>query len=135
MRVHLALRRGLIYLLPFALLFVALIGRVAAPDLLERLSLFCFDIYQKAAPREAGDVPIRVVDIDDGSLSQIGQWPWPRSVVAQLVDKLREAGVAVVAFDIDFAEPHRTPIAPALARAKWRSARGGGKAFGGGARS
>ena len=119
MRVHLALRRGLIYLLPFALLFVALIGRVAASDLLERLSLFCFDIYQKAAPREAGDVPIRVVDIDDGSLSQIGQWPWPRTVVAQLVDKLREAGAAVVAFDIDFAEPDRTSpqlLLPLLAR-------------------
>jgi len=54
MRVLLALRRGLIYLLPLALLFVALTGRVAASDLLERLSLFCFDLYQKAAPREAG---------------------------------------------------------------------------------
>jgi adenylate cyclase len=108
MRVHLALRRGLIYLLPLALLFVALTGRVAASDLLERLSLFCFDIYQKAAPREAGDVPIRVVDIDDPSLNKIGQWPWPRTVVAQLVDRLREAGAAVIAFDIDFAEPDRT---------------------------
>ena len=105
--------------MPFALLFVALIGRVAAFDLLERQSLFCFDIYQKAAPREAGNVPIRVVDIDDGSLSQIGQWPWPRTVVAQLVDKLREARAAVVAFDIDFAEPDRTSpqlLLPLLAR-------------------
>src|SRR5271157_271042 len=108
MRVHLALRRGLIYLLPLALLFVALTGRVAASDLLERLSLFCFDLYQKAAPREAGDVPIRVVDIDDPSLNEIGQWPWPRTVIAQLVDRLREAGAAVIAFDIDFAEPDRT---------------------------
>ena len=55
MRVHLALRRSLIYLLPLALLFVALTMRFAASDLLERLSLFCFDLYQKAAPREAGD--------------------------------------------------------------------------------
>src|SRR6516165_3134968 len=108
MRVHLALRRGLIYLLPLALLFVALTGRVVASDLLERLSLFCFDLYQKAAPREAGDAPIRVVDIDDPSLKKIGQWPWPRTVVAQIVDRLREAGAAVVAFDIDFAEPDRT---------------------------
>src|SRR6516165_2996273 len=108
MRVHLALRRGLIYLLPLALLFVALTGRVVASDLLERLSLFCFDLYQKAAPREAGDAPIRVVDIDDPSLKKIGQWPWPRTVVAQLVDRLREAGAAVIAFDIDFAEPDRT---------------------------
>ena len=108
MRIHLALRRGLIYLLPLALLFVALALRVTASDLLERLSLVCFDLYQKAAPREAGDAPIRVVDIDDKSLSEIGQWPWPRTTVAQLIDKLREAGSAVIAFDINFAEPDRT---------------------------
>ena len=108
MRVDLALRRSLIYLLPLALLFFALGMRVAASDLLERLSLLCFDLYQQAAPRVAGDVPIRVVDIDDPSLKKIGQWPWPRTVIAQLVDRLREAGAAVIAFDIDFAEPDRT---------------------------
>ena len=119
MRVHPAFRRGLIYLLPLALLFVALTARVAASDLLERLSLFCFDLYQKAAPREAGDVPIRVVDIDDTSLNKIGQWPWPRNIVAQLIDKLRKAGAAVIAFDIDFAEPDRTSpklLLPLLAK-------------------
>jgi adenylate cyclase len=108
MRVNLALRRSLIYLLPFTLLFFALSIRVTASDLLERLSLLCFDFYQKAAPRMAGDVPIRVVDIDDQSLKRIGQWPWPRTVIAELVDRLREAGASVIAFDIDFAEPDRT---------------------------
>ncbi len=101
-------RHGAIYLLPLALLFVALTVRIAASDLLERLSLFCFDLYQKAAPRESGDAAIRIVDIDDESLSKIGQWPWPRTVVAQLVQRLAEAGAAVIAFDIDFAEPDRT---------------------------
>src|SRR5271169_4760500 len=108
MRVNLALRRSLIYLLPLALLLFALSMRVAASDMLERLSLLCFDLYQKAAPRVAGDLPIRVVDIDDPSLKSIGQWPWPRTVIAQLVDRLAEAGAAVIAFDIDFAEPDRT---------------------------
>src|SRR5215469_16574973 len=108
MRVPLTLRRGLIYLLPLAILIVAVVVRLSASDLLDRLSSFCFDIYQKTAPREAGDTPIRIVDIDDNSLKKIGQWPWPRSVVAQLVDRLRDAGAAVVAFDIDFAEPDRT---------------------------
>ena len=73
MRALLAARRGLIYLLPLALLFVALALRVTASDLLERLSLVCFDLSQKAAPREAGDAPIRIVDIDNESLSKIGQ--------------------------------------------------------------
>jgi len=108
-RFHPALGRNAIYLLPLALLFAAAIARIAASDFLDRLSLLCFDLYQRAAPREAAtDAPIRIVDIDDDSLRKLGQWPWPRTLVAQLIDRLREAGAAVVAFDIDFAEPDRT---------------------------
>jgi adenylate cyclase len=101
--------RGAIYVLPLAVLFAAATARVAAPDLLDRMSLICFDLYQRAAPRKPeGDTPMRIVDIDDDSLKKIGQWPWPRTLVAQLVDKLREAGATIIAFDIDFAEPDRT---------------------------
>ena len=112
-RPWLALRRttwrGAIYMLPLAVLFAAATARVAAPDLLDRMSLICFDLYQRAAPRKPEpDTPIRIVDIDDDSLRKIGQWPWPRTLVAQLIDKLREAGAAIIAFDIDFAEPDRT---------------------------
>ncbi|MGA7262612.1 MAG: CHASE2 domain-containing protein, partial [Stellaceae bacterium] len=96
-------------MLPLAVLFAAAGARVAAPDLLERMSLICFDLYQRAAPRKPeGDTPIRIVDIDDDSLKKIGQWPWPRTLVAQLIDKLREAGATIISFDIDFAEPDRT---------------------------
>jgi adenylate cyclase len=101
--------RGAIYMLPLAVLFAAATARVAAPDLLDRMSLICFDLYQRAAPRKPEpDTPIRIVDIDDDSLKKIGQWPWPRTLVGQLIDKLREAGAAIIAFDIDFAEPDRT---------------------------
>ncbi|MBV9554832.1 MAG: adenylate/guanylate cyclase domain-containing protein [Alphaproteobacteria bacterium] len=102
------LRRGLIYVLPLVALVIALVARLAAPDLLDRLMLISFDAYQRIAPRPPGDAPIRVVDIDEDSLGKYGQWPWPRSLDAQLLDKLREAGAAVVAFDIVFAEPDRT---------------------------
>ncbi len=108
MSLHFLLRRGLIYLLPLVALVIAMGARLAAPDLLDRLMLISFDLYQRIAPRAVGDVPISIVDIDDASLSQYGQWPWPRSLDAQLVDKLRDAGAAVVAFDIVFAEPDRT---------------------------
>jgi adenylate cyclase len=108
MQVHPLLRRSLIYVLPLAVLLVAVIARIGASDMLDRLSLTCFDLYEKALPRQPGDAPIRIVDIDDDSLAKIGQWPWPRGVVAQLVDRLRQAGAAVIAFDIDFAEPDRT---------------------------
>jgi adenylate cyclase len=105
---HFLLRRGLIYILPLVALAIAMIARLAAPDLLDRLMLISFDAYQRIAPRAQADIPIRVVDIDDESLNKYGQWPWPRSLDGQLVDKLREAGAAVVAFDIVFAEPDRT---------------------------
>ena len=87
---------------------MAVTARIAASDLLERLSLFCFDLYQKAAAARSGRCADPHRRYRRHSLSKIGQWPWPRSVVAQLVDRLRDAGAAVVAFDIDFAEPDRT---------------------------
>ena len=108
MRLLSHLRRGVLYLLPLAILFAALAARVVAPRLLDRLSLIAFDLYQRALPREPGNSPVRIVDIDDHSLATIGQWPWPRTIVAQLVDRLAASGAAVVAFDIDFAEPDRT---------------------------
>jgi adenylate cyclase len=108
MRFHLLARRGLIYLLPLLALGIAAAARVAAPDLLDRFMLISFDFYQRIAPRESGDAPISIVDIDEDSLKQFGQWPWPRSLDAQLIDKLREAGAAVVGFDVIFAEADRT---------------------------
>ena len=119
MRLLSHLRHGVLYLLPLAILFAALGARVVAPRLLDRLSLIAFDLYQRALPREPGNSPVRIVDIDDHSLATIGQWPWPRTIVAQLVDRLAASGAAVVAFDIDFAEPDRTSpkmLLPLLAR-------------------
>ena len=92
MRLLSHLRRGVLYLLPLAILFAALAARVVAPRLLDRLSLIAFDLYQRALPREPGNSPVRIVDIDDKSLATIGQWPWPRTIVARLVDRLAASG-------------------------------------------
>ena len=105
---HFLLRRGLVYLLPLFALAIALTARLAAPDLLDRLMLISFDFYQRVVPREAEDSPISIVDIDEASLNQYGQWPWARSLDAQLIDKLRDAGAAMTVFDIVFSEPDRT---------------------------
>jgi adenylate cyclase len=125
MRLSSVVRGAPVYLLPLAVLLVAAVARVAVPDVLERLSLNAFDFYQRLAPRQPADVPIRVVDIDDRSLAKIGQWPWPRAVIAQIVDRLRVAGAAVIAFDIDFAEPDRTSpkmLEPLIAKSGPRAA-------------
>ena len=83
---------------------------------LERFNALVFDVYQQLKPRQAAGSPIVVVDIDDASLQALGQWPWPRTVLAELVDRLTAAGAAVVGFDILFAEPDRTSPAETLQR-------------------
>ena len=103
---------------------LVLVVLVAALQLLhlptfDRFGLLLFDSYERAAPRAYEDAPVRVVDIDDESIRRLGQWPWPRSEIARLTDRLGQAGASVVAFDIVFSEPDRTSpeqIADQLAR-------------------
>ena len=58
-----------------------------------------------AAPNKS-QFPITIVGIDEASFAELAmQWPWPRGLHAQLVDRLVADGAAVVAFDIVFAEP------------------------------
>ena len=110
---------GLLHLVvPLAMLALALGLRVGVPAI-ERYQLEVFDVFQRLAPRVYVDAPVRVIDLDDASLERIGQWPWPRNQVAQLLVNLANAGVAVVAFDIVFAEPDRT--SPARIVPTWPS--------------
>ncbi len=75
---------------------------------LTRVGQLLFDAYIRAAPREYEPAPVRIVDIDEESIRRYGQWPWPRTEIARLAEKLGEAGAAVIALDIVFSEPDRT---------------------------
>ena len=69
-----------------------------------------FDWYQQLKPREIPPPekqPVSIVDLDEKSLAEIGQWPWPRTTVAQMLKNLYQMGAGVVGFDIVFAEPDR----------------------------
>ena len=79
-----------------------------------------FDQYQRWQPRAYEDMRVRIVDIDDESLKRIGQWPWPRTQMADLIRKLQEAGAAAIGFDMMFAEPDRT--SPQAMAAQWNLA-------------
>ena len=91
------------------LLFLAglLSMRVADPGFLQLIRYQSFDSYQRIKPRQFSNLPVRIVDIDEASLVKYGQWPWPRSVIAELINKLSASGAIVVGFDIVFAEPDR----------------------------
>lgn len=55
---------------------------------------------------------VAVVAIDDASLAEVGQWPWPRDVVARLVNELRRQGAAAIALDVLFSERDRFGASP-----------------------
>ena len=75
---------------------------------LQTLRNACFDQYQRWHPRTYQALPVRIVDIDEESLTRLGQWPWPRTRLADLVDRLDASGVAAIGFDVVFAESDRT---------------------------
>lgn len=79
---------------------------------LSTLGNLVFDTYARAQPREYVPVPVRVVDIDEESLRREGQWPWSRPDVSRLLQRLTDAGAAVIALDVVFSEADRT--SPAL---------------------
>ena len=95
------------HLLPLAALCGLIFLRIWDPLPVTMLRLQAFDLYQRIAPRVATSLPALVVDIDDESLAEIGQWPWPRTVLTQLVGELFRMGAVVVGFDVIFAEPDR----------------------------
>jgi adenylate cyclase len=106
-------------LLPAAVLFGAVILRVIDPPILQQVRNLTFDVYQRLSPRDPGgaNALVQIVDIDDESLKKLGQWPWPRNVVAAMLDKLYGNGAILAAFDIVFAEPDR--LSPRRVLASW----------------
>ena len=69
-----------------------------------------FDTYQEIKPREvpaAAQKPVTIIDLDEQSLETVGQWPWPRNILAQMVENTMKLGAVLIAFDVVFAEPDR----------------------------
>jgi len=74
-----------------------------------------FDTYQRVLPRERVSAPAVIVAIDEDALEARGQWPWPRSLTAELIRAVADAGPAAIGVDLLFVEPDRsTPGADAL---------------------
>ena len=109
------MRRVLIGAIPFVVLAAMLALRVWDPLPLQQLRWLAFDTYQRLAPRPYDPgMPVKIVDIDDESLTRVGQWPWPRTHLANLVERLTASGAAAIVFDVVFAEPDRSSPEQAL---------------------
>ncbi len=73
----------------------------------EELRVRTFDTFQLIDPRVKTARPVTIIDIDEKSLAKLGQWPWPRARIADLIADLTRLGAVVIGFDIVFAEPDR----------------------------
>ena len=102
-----ARRFGYARLVCLALLIGLAAFRIADPAPVEELRVRTFDTFQLIDPRVKTARPVTIIDIDEKSLANLGQWPWPRTRIADLVANLTRLGAVVIGFDIVFAEPDR----------------------------
>ncbi len=115
---RLARRFGLARGLALLLLIGLAALRLADPILVQELRVRVFDFFQVLHPREATQRPVVIVDIDEKSLNSLGQWPWPRTRIADIITRLTQMGALVVAFDVVFPEPDR--MSPGIAADTFR---------------
>lgn len=98
---------GWVRVAAFIGLICGIIIRIGDPQPVATLRNATFDFYHQSKPREYTPLPVAILDVDDRSIEELGQWPWPRTRVAELVDKATADGAVAIAFDIVFAEPDR----------------------------
>src|ERR1700752_1054234 len=79
------------------------------PHPVQELRVRTWDYFQLFQPRVKAMRPVVIVDIDEKSLAdpRLGQWPWPRTRIADIVTNLTKLGAVVIAFDAVFSEPDR----------------------------
>ena len=121
-RIGLPLQKFILpFIAPMAVLLTAVSLQLWQPYPIEFTRNLVFDQYNRWLPRHEQDSPVVFVDIDEASLARLGQFPWPRSVFADLVDNMTGYGSAAIAFDILFTEADRT--APAEILPVWENLR------------
>jgi len=94
-------------LIGLAMLAALLLAAWSGSAWQRRLQLAWLDSYQASAPRQVKSMPAVVVAIDEKSLAELGQWPWPRTVMADLIKAINRAGPAAIGIDVLMPEPDR----------------------------
>ncbi|MDD5167561.1 MAG: CHASE2 domain-containing protein [Syntrophales bacterium] len=89
----------------FIIIVVVLIAFFIDTPFLRFMELKTLDLRMVSRGRLAPGGEVVIATIDEKSLSEIGRWPWPRTVIARLVDKLKGNGAKAIGFDIVFSEP------------------------------
>ncbi|MDB5885981.1 MAG: adenylate/guanylate cyclase [Polaromonas sp.] len=105
--------------LVLAFIFFALTAWLINPEFVQRQRSLQFDQFQRWHLPVERPSSVRIIDIDEASLKKYGQWPWPRTRLAELVESLHAAGAKVIVLDILLTEPDRT--APRAMAKMWQN--------------
>jgi len=84
------------------IIFVALILFFLDVRFLRFMELKALDLRMVSRGKVASGGEVVIATIDEKSLSELGRWPWPRTTIARLVDKLKQNGAKAVGFDVIF---------------------------------
>lgn len=84
---------------------LAIAAQMAAPAWMQAVDRLVYDLRWRLAPNEDGENRVVIIDIGEQSLAQVGDWPWPRSVMARLIEQLLDRyHVQLIALDMVFPE-------------------------------
>ncbi|WP_440613832.1 CHASE2 domain-containing protein [Candidatus Pelagibacter sp. HIMB1748] len=78
--------------------------KIQDSNFVKRIENISYDIYQSIFEENSDFNDVLIVDIDEKSIGEVGQFPWRRDVFANLVDKLENLEASVISFDIFFSE-------------------------------
>ncbi len=90
--------------------FTMLVLYVWQPNILQQADRNVYDVLLRANGGGDPSPTPALIDLDDASLAEFGQWPWPRHLVAKLVANLTEYGAAAIGLDILLAEPDNASV-------------------------
>jgi len=76
---------------------------------LESMELKMYDLRAKLRTGPPATSDVVIVAVDDASIQQVGRWPWPRSYMAELIDKLSEAGAKVIGLNLILSDAEVNP--------------------------
>lgn len=113
------MRRSYIIAAGFISLLVGLAVVVFEPRATRNIWRQMDDALRRMAAKPIQSASLVVLDIDDESLGAFGQWPWPRTLLAEIAERFWKEGASIVAWDVVFAEPDRT--SPARMVELWRA--------------
>ena len=101
-----SLRRRLIVLSGMLPVVVAAVLMLYRPSLMGRLDDSTYDLLLRSAHATPPAAGVVIVDIDERSLTTVGQWPWRRDVVGRLISRLRDAGGATARAEEEATQAH-----------------------------